>query len=185
VLPEVAIVNGSYISQGITFAPDPSDGLQWLDLTGFASNQFEGVAQTVTTDPGRTYDLSFMVGNVNDLSGVYGTTSTVQVRFCTPVCAPPDGTGGTLIGNFTNSSTDHTALVWEMFNTTFVAAGASTTLDFLNGDLPTDNSNGLDSIVLTEEGIPEPGTLSLLGLGIIGLGLMRRLAKRSFHLPTR
>src|ERR1017187_5127116 len=53
---EVSLVNGTYTSQGITFAPDPSDGVQWLDLTGFYSNQFEGVAQTVATDTGRTYD---------------------------------------------------------------------------------------------------------------------------------
>ena len=177
---EVSLVNGTYSKECCTFAPDPSDGAQWLDLTGFSSNQFEGVQQTVTTTIGTTYDLSFLIGNVYDPGGVFGTTSTVQVRL--------GGIAGAVLGNFTNSSTTPGVITWMPFATTFVATAGSTTLDFLNLDPVTDNSNGLDSLVLTAEaapGIPEPGTLSLLGMGIIGLGLTRRLAKRSFHLPTR
>ena len=178
---EVSIVNGTYTKECCVFAPDPSDGAQWLDLTGFSSNKFEGVEQTVPTTTGTTYDLSFLVGNVYDPTGVFGTTSKVEVRL--------GGIAGTVLGDFTNSSTTPGVLNWKPFATTFVAgAGATTTLDFLNLDPATDNSNGLDSLVLTAEpapGIPEPGTLTLLGLGIIGLGLTRRLAKFSFHLPTR
>src|ERR1017187_3881861 len=55
VKPEVSIVNGSYTKECCTFAPDPSDPVQWLDLTGFSSNQFEGVEQTVPTIPLATY----------------------------------------------------------------------------------------------------------------------------------
>jgi hypothetical protein len=171
---EVSIVNGTYTKSGITFGPE--EGVQWLDLTGFASNQYEGVQQAVPTTLGTTYDLSFWVGNAYDPApGVFGTTSTVQLLI--------NGSGAV---NFTNTMNTPNVLNWEMFTTTFVAgAGPTTLLGFYNLDPPTDNSNGLDNIVLTAEPIPEPGTLTLLGLGIIGLGLTRRLAKFSFHLPTR
>ena len=171
---EVSLVNGTYTKECCTFAPQ--GGVQWLDLTGFASNQYEGVQQAVPTTLGTTYDLSFWVGNAYDPApGVFGTTSTVQLLI--------NGSGAV---SFTNTMNTPNVLNWEMFTTTFVAgAGPTTLLGFYNLDPPTDNSNGLDSIVLTEEPIPEPGTLTLLGLGIIGLGLTRRLAKFSFHLPTR
>ena len=67
-------------------------------------------------------------------------------------------------------------LIWQQFTTTFTASGASITLDFLNGDPSNDNANGLDNIVLTANGanVPEPSTLSLLVLGGIGVGLVRR-----------
>jgi hypothetical protein len=86
------------------------------------------------------------------------------------------GISGTLIGAFTNSSTTRGTQVWQQFTTSFIASGSSTTLDFLNGDPANDNSNGLDNVVLIggETPVPEPGTISLLGLGILGLGVVRR-----------
>ena len=162
----VSIVSGSFSQECCTFPAE--DGAQWLDLTGLDTNSVEGVEQTVATTPGTNYNLSFWVGNIFDPGGIFGTTSTVNVRL--------GGLGGTLLGAFTNSNTTRGTQIWQQFTTSFTATGSSTTLDFLNADPGNDNSNGLDNVVLTvgAAGIPEPGTLSLLGLGIIGLGLVRR-----------
>jgi hypothetical protein len=164
--PEASVVSTSFTSFGILFPAE--DGSQWLDLTGDGSNAVEGVQQAVATSPGTRYTLSFWVGNVFNPGGIYGTTSTVNVRL--------GGISGTLLGAFTNSSTTTGTQTWQQFTTSFTATGSSTTLDFINGDPRTDNTNGLDNVVLLASGtsgVPEPATLSLLMVGIIGLGLRR------------
>jgi hypothetical protein len=162
----VGVVNGTF-SQGCCTFP-AEDGVQWLDLTGLSVNSNEGVQQVVATTPGTNYTLTFWVGNIDDPSGVFGTTSTVKVLV--------GGIGGTLMDTATNSSTTLGTQIWQQFTTSFTATGSSTTLDFINGDPGTDNSNGLDNVVLTaSSGVPEPGTLSLLALGVIGVGLFRRM----------
>jgi Protein of unknown function (DUF642)/PEP-CTERM motif len=173
--PQASIVSGTFSQECCTFPAE--DGSQWLDLTGFNANSTEGVEQTVATTPGTNYTLSFWIGNVFDPGGIFGTTSTVDVRL--------GGVGGTLLGAFTNHSTTTGTQVWQQFTTSFTAAGSSTTLAFLNADPGNDNANGLDNIVLTanETGIPEPGTLSLLGIAIIGLGLVRRPRQHSGSKP--
>jgi len=162
----VSIVNGTFAQECCVFPAE--DGAQWLDLTGDNTNSVEGVEQTIATTAGTSYTVSFWIGNTFDPSGLFGTTSTVDVR--------TGGLGGSLLGAFTNSSTTTGTLVWQQFTTSFTASGSSTTLDFLNADPGNDNSNGLDniSVVANAGGVPEPGTLSLLGFGILGLGLLRR-----------
>jgi hypothetical protein len=164
----VSIVNGTFAQECCVFPAE--DGVQWLDLTGDNTNSVEGVEQTIATTAGTSYTVSFWIGNTFDPSGLFGTTSTVDVR--------TGGLGGSLLGAFTNSSTTTGTLVWQQFTTSFTASGSSTTLDFLNADPGNDNSNGLDniSVVANAGGVPEPGTLSLLGFGILGLGLLRRRA---------
>ncbi|MGH9407559.1 MAG: DUF642 domain-containing protein [Terriglobia bacterium] len=170
--PEVSVVSTSYTSFGLTF--DAEDGNQWLDLTGDVSNAVEGVEQIVATTPGTTYDLSYFIGNVVLPPG-YGTTSTVKVLV-----------DGTLIQTSTNSmGAGGTTQVWEQFSTSFTAASSSTTIEFLNEDPPTDNSNGLDNVVLNP-GVatttPEPSTavIFVIGLGAIGLFGIRKRAAQSF-----
>ena len=164
--PQASVVSTAFTQSGILFPA--ADASQWVDLTGFNANSVEGVEQTVTTTPGTQYTLSFSVGNVNNPGGIFGTTSTVNVRL--------GGIGGTLLGSFTNSNATLGTQTWQQFTTMFTAAGSSITLDFLNGDPSGDNSNGLDNVNLTANGatVPEPSTLSLLVLGGIAVGLVRR-----------
>jgi MYXO-CTERM domain-containing protein len=165
--PEVSVVSGSFTQNGISFPAE--DVNQWVDLTGFNANSVEGVEQTVNTSPGTIYTLSFWVGNVNNPGGIFGTTSTVNVRL--------GSTSGTLLGSFVNNSTTMGTQVWQQFTTQFTASGTSTTLLFLNGDPSTDNSNGLDNVSLVPSGtsaVPEPHWLSLAALMIGGLALLRR-----------
>jgi Protein of unknown function (DUF642)/PEP-CTERM motif len=162
--PEASVVSGSFVSECCKFPA--GDAMQWLDLTGDLSNQVEGVEQSVATVAGKTYDVSFEVGNVFDPRGIYGTTSTVAVMV-----------NGTSVGTFTNSCTTCTdTLTWENFTTSFVASGSTTMVEFLNQDPTNDNSNGLDKVVLTGAAgaAPEPATLGLLTLGLAGVGLFRR-----------
>jgi hypothetical protein len=158
--PEVSIVSKNYAAGCCTFPAE--DRHQWLDLTGDISNQVEGVKQTVATTPGTQYTLSYWVGNVFDHNprNPFGTQSSVKVFV-----------NGTLIDTATNT-TDSTTLSWENFTDSFTATGP-TTIEFLNNDPITDNSNGLDNVTLNPTGtssVPEPGTLPVLGVILAGLG---------------
>jgi hypothetical protein len=63
---------------------------------------------------------------------------------------------GTLTQTATNSmGAGGTTQVWELFTTSFLVISSSTTLEFVNGDPPNDNSNGLDNVVVT------PGSVRL------------------------
>jgi hypothetical protein len=163
----VSIVSGTFSQNGISFPAE--SGAQWLDLTGDNTNSNEGVQQTFATTSGTQYTVSFWVGNVYNPGGIFGTTSTVDVLL--------GGTGGTLLLAATNANMTTGIQTWEQFTTTFVATGSTSTLDFINADPDTDNSNGLDNVSVNQSGqspVPEPGTLSLLGIGAFGLLLARK-----------
>jgi hypothetical protein len=163
----VSIVSGTFSQECCTFPAE--DGAQWLDLTGDGTNSIEGVEQSVATTPGTTYDLSFWVGNTSDPGGIFGRTSTVNVLL--------GGISGTLIDAATNIINTPGTLAWQQFTTSFTATGSSTTLDFLNGDSPFDNSNGLDNVSLTAAGpstVPEPATLPLVGVSLAALSVFLR-----------
>lgn len=132
----LGIVSGKYQGDGITF--NAKTGAQWTDLTG-TSKTVTGIAQTVATTPGTSYHLTFWVGNVYDPNGIYGVSSTVKVYL-----------NGILKMTAKNSihPANHTQ-AWKKFTLTITAASSQTKISFINGDPPTDDSNGLDAVQLS------------------------------------
>jgi uncharacterized protein DUF642 len=131
----VAPLSTTFSQNGFSFPAE--DCAQSLDLTG-TSNTATGVTQSVPTSAGTTYQLSFWVGNVVDPGGIFGTTSTVNVLV--------NGTQAMAAVNSGGAGTK--TLSWEQFTVPFTATSSSTTIAFMNGDPPTDNSNMLDSVAI-------------------------------------
>jgi hypothetical protein len=132
----IGIVSGSYVDRGIKFVAE--NGSQWLDLTGFSSNKATGVSRTVSTVVGRSYRLTFWVGNVDNPAAGYGSTSTVNVSV-----------NGTHKLTATNAIGSTTKQAWKMFSLAITATSARTTIAFINGDPANDNTNGLDGVQLS------------------------------------
>lgn len=165
---DVAVVSTSYVQLGVAF--EAQSGNQWLDLTGDGSNSTDGVSQSVATTAGHHYELSFYVGNTSG-GGAFGTTSTVNVLL-----------NGNLSFTAENSTPDADSLTWSQFTYDFVATGP-TVLTFLNGDPDYDNSNGLDSVALVDNGavssVPEPDSAVLTLAALALVAVTRRLNSKA------
>jgi hypothetical protein len=132
---DVDTLNNTYTRGGFTFPAE--DCAQTIELTGIFHTA-TGVSQSVQTTPGRSYDLSFWVGNIVDPAGTFGTTSTVDVLV----------DGAQVMAAVNSGGAGTKTLSWQQFSVTFAAQSTSTTIAFVNGDPPTDNSNVLDNVVL-------------------------------------
>lgn len=128
----VAPISGKYRNAGINFSAQ--SGNQWLDMTGL-SNSATGVQQTVRTQPGAQYTLTFFVGNVVTRGGGFGTTSAVEVMV-----------DGKSAGTFRNDGESPGRQNWRPASVPVTATSAATTITFINRDASNDNSCGLDSV---------------------------------------
>jgi hypothetical protein len=132
---DVGIVSGTFAQNGFSFPA--GCGNQFIDLTGIETIG-NGVEQTITTVRGSKHALNFSVGNVVDPNGIFGTTSTVKVYVNdVHVFSAKNGKGA-----------GQNVQVWKKFTTTITAPSTKTTVNFVNGDPPGDDNNGLDCITL-------------------------------------
>ncbi|MFZ1086127.1 MAG: DUF642 domain-containing protein [Terracidiphilus sp.] len=133
---------------GFTTAPD---GVQVAFLQETAS-----ISQTVSLVAGDQYNLTYYV----EQRPGYGVDPvTVSV-------------GGTQTNYIANPTAD-----WTLYTDTFTAASTSELLEFSTTEpiYGGDNDAGLDDVSITPT--PEPGTMTLLGSGLLGLAV---IVKRRF-----
>ena len=94
--------------------------------------------------------------------GPVGTTSAV-------IEARANGGLLTYTGNGSNTGNN-----WSVYNILVLGTNPTSSLRFVAVGTSDSYGGSLDSVSLTQVQVPEPGTLALLGLGILGLGAAAR-----------
>ena len=132
-----------------------ADGNVSLSLAYFGP---DSVTQTVTTQPGKTYQLTFSMA-----AEIYGgpATRTMNVLWNNTVISSP---------SFQYTGQDPNNMGWTEFSLNVVGTGTDTLSFLATSAGPYGPALYNVSLVL----VPEPTAVSLVALGLIGFGLSKR-----------
>jgi hypothetical protein len=113
----------------------------------------------------------------------YGSTLSFQASLDGPALISPDGMSSS--GSISAFSMFSDAAGTVPTLTTNTAAGFAFTIDVnLDGTTTVTNYSAQTTEVPITSAVPEPSTLALLGIGVIGIGIMRRRATQA-RCPVR
>lgn len=137
----------------------------------------DSYAQTLSAGNSWSFDLFTL--NIFGF-GVGGGTVSAFLGFDQPLGAP--GASGTALGFFATANVTAGALVWSQPGSFTLADGTSYSVSFSNllGVTRDQDIIVRASLTLRDEpngqptNVPEPGTLALLGMGLLGFGIASR-----------
>jgi hypothetical protein len=158
----VALHTGSGVSGGAILGASP-DGGNFIGADGVY--QSSAITQTINNlTAGDTYQVGFWYAGAQQSGYDGATTEGWQVSL-------GSSTGTTTILN--NQSHGFTGWYYAMFN--FAATSSSEVLSFLALGTPSGEPPFalLDGVTMNDASVPEPSTILLLGLGLIGLGAVK------------
>mgnify|MGYP000542480132 CR=1 FL=1 len=145
------------------------DGTQYAELNSDAANgQAFSIFQSFATDIGSVYNVSF----------AYGARSNNNEAFLVDLLSAN-------VNLFSKELTDHTVKSWTEFSFSFVATSTESSLMFTSVTPKTGTvGNFLDNVVVTTNTggntittqVPEPQSLLLLSLALIGFTASRKKA---------
>lgn len=153
----------AWLSNSNPFGGITPFGNNFLDLTGYRDqNPYFGVSQSIATDVGQAYTLTFDLGVDNNDSRYRGPIG---------VTASAGGTSE----NFTGYNPSGTGNIWQQFSMSFTATSTSTLVSIRG--IQGNQDISLDNVSVNPGAVPEPSAAALLGLGA-GAGLLARALRR-------
>jgi choice-of-anchor C domain-containing protein len=143
------------------------EGDYLVDLLGWGSAGT--ISQSFATEAGASYSLGFLFGG----NAAWQYASWLNDSAIKSLSVRVDGDIVGIYDIDTTGLARHDA-GWRQESLIFTATSASTTLSFASLNLVGAYGPMLDNVVVEKVSVPEPGTLALMGLGMLGLGLARK-----------